>query len=72
MSDSTVVHMGENSPEQVAFKLLQIVALNERQQLQGSATATNYPDRKWLLDTYAECLRTVRDPFSRSYADHSE
>src|ERR1700732_3196468 len=27
----------------------------------GHATA----DRKWLLDTYAECLRTVQNPSSR-------
>jgi hypothetical protein len=32
----------------------------------GHATA----DRKWLLDTYAECLRTVQNPSNRS--DRSE
>jgi hypothetical protein len=43
MADTnTVVHIGENSPEQVVV------------------------DRKWLLDTYAECLRTVRQPWDRT------
>lgn len=64
MADNTVVHMGENSPEQVAFKLLQIIAHNEGKYLQASSTAANHPDRQWLLSTYAECLRTVRDPFN--------
>jgi hypothetical protein len=60
-ADTPIVHIGENSPEQVAYKLLQIVASNEGKSLTGGATA----DRKWLLDTYAECLHTVRNPNTR-------
>jgi hypothetical protein len=50
-----VVHIGENSPEQIAYKLLETIASNEKKTLHGTATA----DRKWLLDTYAECLAAV-------------
>ncbi len=53
-----VVHIGENSPEEIAYKLLVTIAANEKKSLHGAATA----DRKWLLDTYAECLSTVRNP----------
>lgn len=57
MADTSVVHIGENSPEQVAFKLMQLIAINEGKT--GSA------DRKWMLDTYAECLHVVRQPHLR-------
>jgi hypothetical protein len=52
-----VVHIGENSPEQIAYKLLQTIASNEKKTLRGSPNAT--ADRKWLLDTYVECLAAV-------------
>jgi hypothetical protein len=69
MSDASVVHIGENSPEHVAYQLLKLVAYLDGQDI-GTATANAYAskpkaDRKWLLDTYAECLRAVRDPDSR-------
>jgi hypothetical protein len=57
----TEVHIGENSPEHVAFKLFKEVAAVELYGNQPKA-----PTRQWILDTYAECLRTVRDPFGRS------
>jgi hypothetical protein len=62
MADSAhiVVHIGENSPEQVAYKLLHIIAANERKTLSSSATGAATAERKWLLDTYAECLTTVK------------
>jgi hypothetical protein len=62
MADTTpVVHIGENSPEQVAFKLLQSIAGNEGKKLSGATpTVGEYPDKKWLLDTYAECLHAVK------------
>jgi hypothetical protein len=55
-----IVHIGENSPEQVAYKLLHIIAANERKTLSSSATGVATAERKWLLDTYAECLTAVR------------
>ncbi len=49
------------SPEEVAFKLLYLVAWGENIDLEGWAKA----DRDWILNTYAECLRTVQNPESR-------
>ncbi len=57
MADTSVVHIGENSPEQVAYKLLHEIAAIEN--------TTGRRDRKWWLDTYAECLLAVRSPSSR-------
>lgn len=61
MADQAVVHIGENSPEQVAFRLMHEIALMEGKVLhrnpgERSETAT----RKWVLDTYSECLSAVR------------
>lgn len=63
MADSatTIEH---NTAEEVAFKLLREVANSEGKKmiyLSGSAVA----DRKWILDTYAECLLTVARPGTR-------
>jgi hypothetical protein len=57
-----VVHIGENSPEQIAYKLLLLIASKEGKLIDECATE----NRKWLLDTYAECLRTVQNPSGRS------
>jgi hypothetical protein len=57
MADAPVVHIGENSPEEVAFKLMSLI-----RHLQ----AQNSPkDMKGILDAYAECLRAVKDPYAR-------
>ena len=59
----TTVHIGENSPEKVALDLLQKVM-----SVEGKALTTDFgevPDRKWLLDTYAECLLAVTVPEGR-------
>ena len=53
-----VVHIGENSPEQVALKLVEVVANLESRELYASGK--NPADRRWILDTYAECLAAVR------------
>lgn len=55
---SAVVHIGENSPEEVAFKLMRHVSVIENKSLY--AGEPNSVNRKWLLDTYAECLRAVQ------------
>ena len=57
-----VIYIGENSPEQIAYKLLLLIASKEGKLIDDCATE----NRKWLLDTYAECLRTVQNPSSRS------
>ena len=65
MADSSVVHIGLNSPEEVAYKLLVTIANNEKKTLRGNTDGPATAERKWLLDTYAECLMAVQDPFRR-------
>jgi hypothetical protein len=60
MADAPVVHIGENSPEEVAYKLLREVARAEGMNTVYT-TGNNKPTRKWILDTYAECLTAVKD-----------
>jgi hypothetical protein len=61
MTDKPVVHIGENSPEQVALKLVEVLARLEKKSLYASNDHDkDVADRKWLLDTYAECLKTVQ------------
>lgn len=61
MAEQTVIHMGENSPEHVALKLYQQIADLEADALRRGDGLT----RKWILDTFAECLETVRNPERR-------
>ena len=56
MADNNVVHIGENSPEQVAYKLLVDIARAEGNYAQMRFTA----DRQYILDTYAEALHAVK------------
>lgn len=57
---STTVHIGENSPEQVAYKLMELIGHAEKKGLHSSNFSA---DRKWILSTYAECLQTVKQPY---------
>ena len=62
MADNNAVHIGENSPEQVAFKLMQQIANVEGKEfyvLNGKQV-----DREWILRTYMQCLRASRNPFA--------
>jgi hypothetical protein len=59
MTDQPIVHIGENSPEQVAYKLMGAVANAEKKHLSGANCNT---DRAWILRTYAQCIRAVRSP----------
>lgn len=60
MADQVALRMGQ-SPEQIAYTLLRHVASAEQQSLDEGASG----GREWILDTYAECLRTVRVPSGR-------
>jgi len=53
MADEPVINLGENSAEYIAYRLLGNICIAEKRPINGS-------DRKWLLDTYAECLNAVK------------
>lgn len=52
-------HMTGDSPEVVALKLLQLVAIADARPI-GVAHADAKADRKYILNAYAECLEAVR------------
>ena len=57
MSDAPVVHIGENSPEQVAYRLMHHISLIENRDLSGGG---NTPaDREWILRTFDQCRSVV-------------
>lgn len=61
MADQNVVHIGENSPEEVALKLVRLVAdVEGRAFFRNPGNDKQAADRKWILDTYAECLKAVK------------
>jgi hypothetical protein len=62
MADAPVVHIAENSAEQVAYKLFREIASAEGRTVIGSGMSGQKPDRKWILSTYRECLYAVRTP----------
>lgn len=57
MTDKPVVHIGENSPEQVAYKLMERIFDTEGRSMyaQGQRPVT----RQEVLETYRECRRAV-------------
>ncbi|MBV8511218.1 MAG: hypothetical protein JO289_13760 [Xanthobacteraceae bacterium] len=48
--------MSDNTPEEVAYKLLMAVGNAEKK----NAPALSAADREWILDAYAECLDAVK------------
>ena len=63
MADETVVHIGENSPEHIAYRLLEDVARVEGRSFYARiGQDAEAADRDYILDTYAECLRAVGQP----------
>lgn len=62
MADAPVVHIGENSPEYIAYKLFLNIAQVEKRTLNPAIGAANSADREFILRTYAQCLRTVYAP----------
>ena len=61
MAEGTVVHIGENSPEYVAYRLMEAIAMAEKKTLPGRGGSQD-PDRAWLLRTYAQCVQVVKEP----------
>jgi len=59
MTDKVQIHLGESSPEHIAYKLLDLITTIE------SSDSAMRRDRKYYLDTFAECLAAVKDPHRR-------
>ena len=59
MADDSIVHLAENSPEQVAYKLLEEIAFAEGKSLRPGMTGQK-ADRAYILSTYWECWRVVQ------------
>ncbi len=57
MADGATVHIGENSPEHVACKLLLDIASCEGKTLHSG---THAADRNYILTTYQQCLRVAK------------
>ena len=64
MSDAKIVNAGENTPEHVAYVLLGMVMQSEGK-VHYKSDGKQLADRKYLLDTYAECITAVRAPHVR-------
>jgi hypothetical protein len=60
MADNAVVHIGENSPEKIAYDLMETVLALEGFTLLPHVKDKKHPDRAKLLATYAECLDVVK------------
>jgi hypothetical protein len=61
MTDETMIRIfGENSPEQIAYKLMHDIAKCEGKKLSGNGNWN--ASREWVLGTFAQCLMTVRRP----------
>jgi hypothetical protein len=65
MSEKTEVRLGGASPEEIAFKLLMLVAKTERRSMEGYKQADlnegwTEANRKWILDTYNECIEAAK------------
>jgi hypothetical protein len=61
MAESTVVHIGENSPEKIAYVLLCDIARMESTVLHSNpSNGQQIATRQWLLDTYSECIEAVK------------
>lgn len=61
MTESSAFVVGENTPEQVAFKLMTVIGANQGY---GFIGVQPRPPAEWILKTYAACLQVVRSPGS--------
>lgn len=62
MEENNIVHIGENSPEAIAFKLLHDIAYAEgKTDVNGRIDA----DREYILSTFKEALSAMKPAVSR-------
>ena len=70
MNDQPSDHAVEDTAEHMAYRLFLHICNLETKNLHGDPSKDRtLADRKWVLDTYAECLRAVRAPESRKRDD---
>ncbi|AYD02189.1 hypothetical protein [Neorhizobium sp. NCHU2750] len=63
MADNAVVHIGENSPEKIAYKLFEHIAACEKKGINGgNANGYTPADKEYILKTFAEAMNVVRNP----------
>lgn len=58
------------TPEAVAYALMREIAAAEGMALGGEAAGGKAPDRKWILEAYAECLKCVRTEVVKAAPTH--
>jgi hypothetical protein len=56
----------DGTKEAVALSLLNLVARSEGKIFDKGRTGGEVADRKWILNTYAECLTAIQSPNVRS------
>jgi hypothetical protein len=56
---------GSWTSEHIAYILLLAIAKNEGKSLGTTKSSEATADRKWVLDTFAECIQAVREPDKR-------
>ena len=60
MAADTVVHIGENSPQQVAYKLMTDIMTAEHVSLYADhSSSEKRADRAYIFNLYYECMRAV-------------
>lgn len=63
MADAPVVHIGENSPEKIAYMLMERIADLEGRSLFRRSDARENADREYILSTYSECLLAAKQAY---------
>jgi hypothetical protein len=58
-----MININENSPEYMAYRLFQDIVHVENKILHASQNEPNrVANRAWILQTYSECLKCMREP----------
>ena len=64
MADKPAVQIGENTAEYIAYRLMHEIMAAEKMSLVGGGD-TKRVDRRYLLDSFAECMLAVSNPAGR-------
>ena len=64
MTENASIQIIDNSSEKIALDLLRIIATCEGKSFSGRGQS-NMPDKKYILDTYAKILLTIKDHLRR-------